>query len=80
MTDKKPFDARSLSHLDKNLRGLVDEHDDDGAQELKCTLPAALPSGTFSYRPFFDCSSFIGDWDQTAPTAAKKTVFGSRLP
>ena len=25
MTDKKPFDARTLSHLDKNLRTLVDE-------------------------------------------------------
>ncbi len=25
MTDKKPFDARTLSHLDKNLRNLVDE-------------------------------------------------------
>ncbi len=28
MTDKKPFDARSLSHLDKNLRALVDEQYD----------------------------------------------------
>ena len=25
MTEKKPFDAKSLSHLDKNLRKLVDE-------------------------------------------------------
>jgi hypothetical protein len=28
MTDNKPFDARSLSHLDKNLRALVDEQYD----------------------------------------------------
>ena len=28
MTDKKPFDARSLSHLDKSLRSLVDEQYD----------------------------------------------------
>lgn len=28
MTDKTPFDAKSLSNLDKNLRTLVDEHYD----------------------------------------------------
>ena len=28
MTDKKPFDAKSLSHLDKSLRSLVDEQYD----------------------------------------------------
>ena len=48
--------------------------------QVSGTWSSAGVSGTFSYRPFFDCSSFIGDWDQTAPTAAKKTVFGSRLP
>ena len=28
MTDKKPFDPRTLSHLDKQLRSLVDEQYD----------------------------------------------------